>query len=163
MVKLIGAVMTGAACGYFGFRASYDMKKRAESLSDIEVSLELLEGEIAFTQSELKKAFERADRNGLLRAAGENIEKLGVKKAWSEAVNEYRPRLCLTRADADALLLLGERLGRTDTDDQIKHIKYIKTLIKGQADAAREEYERLGRLYRSGGLLTGIMLVIILI
>lgn len=163
MIKLMGAVMVGASCGYFGFRMSMSLKRRMENLSDIAVSLELLESEISFGQSRLTRAFERVDRNGLFKSAASRIEELGINKAWRAAVEENRTKMCLTDSDADTLLMLGKNLGKTDTDDQLKHIKYIKTIIEGLSREAREEYKRLGKMYRSGGVLAGLMLIIILI
>ena len=46
MVKILGAIMTGFACGYLGFKISFAMKIRAESLNNIITSLEMLESEI---------------------------------------------------------------------------------------------------------------------
>ena len=100
MVKVIGAVRTGFACGYFGFRLSMTVKTRVISLSD---------------------------------------------------------------ADSDILLMLGKNIGKTDTDDQLKNIRYIKTMIGEQEKQAQGEYSRFGKLYQSGGVLVGLMLVIILI
>ena len=45
MVKILGAIMTGFACGYLGFKISFAMKIRAESLNNIITSLEMLESE----------------------------------------------------------------------------------------------------------------------
>ncbi len=163
MVKVIGAVMTGFACGYLGFRLSMTMKTRLKNLIDIYTSLEMLESEINFSVNKLKKAFERIDRNGLFLSAAENMEKDGAKKAWTDAVNKNKERLCLTDADSDILLVLGKSIGRTDTDDQLKNIKYVKSMINAQKDAAQAEYKRFGKLYSSGGVLAGLMAVIILI
>lgn len=163
MVRILGAVMVGAACGYFGFRMSLSLKKRTKSLADIAASLEMLESEINFGANKLKKAFMRVDRNGLFTAAAQGIEEKGIKNAWSDAVNMSKTSLCLTDADSDILLMLGKNIGKTDTEDQIKNIKYIKTMINGQEKQAVSEYDRFGKLYRSGGILVGLMLVIILI
>lgn len=163
MVKLVGAVMTAFACGYFGFYISTNLKTRMTSLSEIVSSLEMLESEINFSINRLKKAFERIDKNGLFKSASEKIDEIGIKKAWENAIENNSGRLCITDSDKDILLMLGKNLGKTDTDDQIKNIKYIKTMIASQAKQATEEYNRLGKLYRSGGVLVGVMAVIILI
>ena len=55
MVKILGAVMTGFACGYLGFKISFAMKIRAESLNNIITTLEMLESEINFSMNKLKK------------------------------------------------------------------------------------------------------------
>lgn len=163
MVKILGAVMVGCACGYLGLKKSLTLKRRAKSLLDISVSLEMLESEISFSVNKLKKAFMRVDRNGIFSAAAEDMDEKGVKKAWETAVNSSKSRLCLTDADEDILMMLGKNIGKTDTDDQIKNIKYIKKMISEQCKQAEGEYNRLGKMYRNGGVLAGLMLIIILI
>ncbi|MCD8180329.1 MAG: stage III sporulation protein AB [Firmicutes bacterium] len=163
MVKILGAVMTGAACGCFGFKLSLSMKTRVKSLADIAASLEMLESEISFSVNKLKKAFARADRNGLFTSAADNMEENGIDRAWTEAVDKNKSRLCLTSADSDILLMLGKNIGRTDAEDQIKNIKYIKAMVKEREKQAQSDYDRFGKLYRSGGVLIGLMIIIILI
>lgn len=163
MVKIIGAVMTGLACGYFGFRFSATLKMRAKTLADIVTSLEMLESEIFFSRNKLKKAFLHVDRCGIFSDAANEMEENGIKRAWKHAVEKNQTRLCLTNSDAEILYTFGKNIGKTDTDDQIKNIKYIKTMIKEQEKQASGEYSRFGKLYRSGGVLVGLMIVIILI
>lgn len=163
MVKILGALMTGIACGYFGFRMRMTLKTRAANLALIRSSLETLEGEIHFGKNRLKKAFERADHNGLFTLAAENIEKMGAREAWSDAVNKTADKLCLTDADREAILLLGQNIGRTDCEDQIKNIRYVKSLVAAQYEQAEGEYQKRARLYSGGGMLIGALLVIILI
>ena len=151
MVKILGAIMTGFACGYLGFKISYAMKIRAESLNNIITSLEMLESEINFSMNKLKQAFMRVDKCGLFKFAAEN------------AVNECSTKLSLKDADKDILMTLGKNIGRTDTDDQIKNIKYIKSMIAEQEKQAQSEYRRFGKMYRNGGVLVGLLIVIMLI
>ena len=158
MVKILGAIMTGFACGYLGFKISYAMKIRAESLNNIITSLEMLESEI-----KLKQAFMRVDKCGLFKFAAENMDEKGVKTAWTNAVNECSTKLSLKDADKDILMTLGKNIGRTDTDDQIKNIKYIKSMIAEQEKQAQSEYRRFGKMYRNGGVLVGLLIVIMLI
>ena len=135
MVKILGAIMTGFACGYLGFKISFAMKIRAESLNNIITSLEMLESEINFSMNKLKQAFMRVDKCGLFKCAAENMDEKGVKTAWTNAVN----------------------------DDQIKNIKYIKSMIAEQEKQAQSEYRRFGKMYRNGGVLVGLLIVIMLI
>ena len=163
MVKILGAVMTGFACGYLGFKISYAMKIRAESLNNIITSLEMLESEINFSMNKLKQAFMRVDKCGLFKFDAENMDEKGVKTAWTNAVNECSTKLSLKDADKDILMTLGKNIGRTDTDDQIKNIKYIKSMIAEQEKQAQSEYGRFGKMYRNGGVLVGLLIVIMLI
>ena len=163
MVKILGAIMTGFACGYLGLKISYAMKIRAESLNNIITSLEMLESEINFSMNKLKQAFIRVDKCGLFKFAAENMDEKGVKTAWTNAVNECSTKLALKDADKDILMTLGKNIGRTDTDDQIKNIKYIKSMIAEQEKQAQSEYRHFGKMYRNGGVLVGLLIVIMLI
>ena len=163
MVKLLGAIMTGFACGYFGFRLRMNLKTRLISLTNIVTSLEALESEINFSVNKLKKALTRADTNGLFTLAAEKTEERGAEKAWKEAVREMSQKLCLCGADCDALTLLAGSLGKTDCGDQIKNIRYVKSLISAQRSQAETEYTKYGKLYSSGGVLIGAFIVIALI
>ena len=96
-------------------------------------------------------------------ATAENMDEKGVKTAWTNAVNECSTKLSLKDADKDILMTLGKNIGRTDTDDQIKNIKYIKSMIAEQEKQAQSEYSRFGKMYRNGGVLVGLLIVIMLI
>lgn len=163
MVKILGALMTGFACAYLGMRMRMTLRCRADNLEALVSSFEALEGEIHFGMNRLKKALSRADRNGLFALAAEKLEKSGAEEAWRNAVTAMSDKLCLTGADCEALLLLGRSIGKTDSEDQIKNIRYVKSLISAQSAAAREEYRRRAKLCSSGGLLIGALAVIILI
>lgn len=162
MMGVIGAVMSGAACGYFGIRMRLNLKTRCQSLSDIYESLEALEGEIRFGMNRLKRAFEIADRNGLFLEAAANIECDGARRAWSDAVMSMQDRLRLADADVSALLSLGSSIGKTDSEGQITSIRYVKSLIASQLEAAKEDYGRRAKLYSSGGFLIGALVVLAL-
>lgn len=163
MFKALGAVMTGAACAYFGFKGASALKKRAASLAEIISSLEMLESEIAFGLSRLSDALMRADTNGFFAAAAQKVGETGARTAWETALDENCDRLCLTDADCDILLTLGKTLGKTDAEDQIKNIRCAKALLGENEKAARGEYARCGKLFCGGGVLVGLMIIIILI
>ena len=165
--KIIGAVIIEAACGFSGFYASERLKKRHKYLGNIISALSLLETEINFGANKLKKAFaaidEMTDTCGLFSAAAGTLERDGIRRAWSDAVNEKRRDMCLTDGDAEILELFGGRLGMTDTENQLKNIGHTKELLKVLEEKAAEDYSRSGKLYRSGGVLVGLFLILMLI
>lgn len=164
-MKLIGAAMVFIVCAYCGFSLSDHLKKRQTYLGNIITALNLLETEISFGGSRLKRAFTRldeaADTRGLFKTAADRTETLGIKKAWREAVTEKQDELRLSDTDAEVLMSLGERLGMTDTENQVKNIRYVKNRLEGQLTAARSEYGSMGKVLRSGGILAGLFLVLI--
>lgn len=166
-MKLVGATVIFIVCAYAGFSLSDRLKKRCVYLRNVCTALNLLETEIAFGGSRLKQAFIRldsaADTRGLFKTAAEKTEELGIKRAWQESVEEKQEELRLTEKDTEVLKSLGGRLGMTDTENQIKNISYAKKQLEAQISQAEGEYERTGRLYRSGGILVGLFLILILI
>lgn len=165
-MRFAGAVMIFAVCVYGGFSFSDVMKRRCVYLRNVIAALSLLETEITFGGSRLAQAFIKldgaADTRGLFKAAAENAELTGIKKAWKKAVKSRQGELCFTESDAQALMSLGERLGMTDTENQVKNIQYVKKQLELQLGSAEGEYDRLGRLYRNGGILVGAFLILLL-
>lgn len=164
MLKLIGSFMIGGACVYLGFKRNLNMKKRLSSLQNIQNKLSLLESEIGFRGVDLKEAFLNIDNsNGIFSDAANHIEDEGIKKAWSNSVKKHCSKYCFTEGDADTLFMLGQRLGMTDTENQIKHINSIKNILDIHIKAAQYDVEHFSRLYSGGGVLTGIFLILILL
>ena len=165
MFKLIGAVMICAACTYLGIRKSALLKGRSVSLSNAVTALGYLETEMSFCANDLKLAFLNIDKStdtkGLFKDAADRLEEYGIKKAWTYAV--LKNDMPLADADRELLLMLCTKLGMTDLKNQLKHIGYIKELLSAQAQNAENEYRRLGKIYGSGGLLTGIFIILVII
>lgn len=162
MLKLIGSIMIGASCVYLGVRRSISFKKRYSSLVDFQNAISVLSTDIAFRETELKEAFINTD-NAIFKEAAKYIENDGIKSAWSKAVKQCSSRLCLTEGDCDTVLMLGKRLGMTDTENQIKNLEGVKNMLDLHIRAASYDAERLCRLYAGGGVLTGLFLVLMLI
>lgn len=162
MIGIVGAVLTGVTCALLGFKMSASLKKRVTSLNSIINSLEILESEINFGMNKLKQAFLRLD-NHIFDVVAKNMECMGIREAVLAAVCECENELCFKKEDSDALVMLGENIGRTDVENQIKNIMYIKSILSDNQRKAKDEYERFGTLYRNGGILVGLMIVTILI
>lgn len=164
ILKLIGAVMICAACTYIGIKKSGELKGRYKSLRNIGTALGYLETEIGFCSNDLKRAFINIDRGtdtcGLFKDAADKIEEYGIKKAWAYAV--LKSSMPILDSDRELMLMLGEKLGMTDTKSQLKHIGYVKELVNAQSESAESEYGRLGKIYRSGGLLAGLFIILVI-
>lgn len=165
-MKLVGAVIIFLSCLIIGFRESDRLKKRTAYLKNVQTALNLIETEISFGKNHLKRIFEgiekSADCCGLFSETAENIEKSGIKKSWNKSLSDKKDELCLKNDDLEALMTLGNQLGMTDAENQIKNIRYIRELLEKNAQEAEGEYNRLGRLYRSGGIMAGLLLILLL-
>lgn len=157
--------MIGAVCAYMGIMRSNEMKNRCVMLERLISAFEMLETEIRFNRTEIKKAFLNTEKAlpmyGFLKTAAENMDKLGIKKAWENAADKCLRSL--SDVDRNAVKILSSKLGMTDAEGQIKQLEYVKNILKHQAGEAEKEYKRLGRLYRSGGVLAGAFIVLVLL
>lgn len=163
MLRLVGAVMIILAGSALGFLKADRMKKRTETIGGIITGLGLLETDIAYGKKALSESLlEIGEVCGikLFLDTAEKMGEVGVKAAFLEAAEgeEY-----LNLADKDALLELSGILGMTDTASQKKAIKRAVSVLSARENEAREEYKRLGKLYRECGVLGGILGAVILI
>lgn len=167
MLKIMGSIMIGGSCIYFGLRRSARFRKRYSCLKKLKNSLSLLETEIAFKGTELGPALESADQGsgicGLFAEAAKNIKKSGIRASWSNAVKKCAPRMCLTPGDIDTLMMLGQRLGMTDTENQVKNIAAVRNMLDIHINAAKYDTEHFCRLYTGGGVLAGVFLILVLL
>ena len=133
---------------------------------NIRTALTALESEIVFSSYYLKHALLNIEKicecGGFFAEAAENIEEMGVAKAWKKAVLDSRKNLGLKESDAEILVGFGENLGRTDREQQTKNIKHLQVLLERAQHEADEDYQRSARLYRSMGILGGIFIAVIL-
>ncbi len=58
MVNIIGAMLTGIACGYLGLKKCEDMKKRVKSLEDITLPLRYSKAKYLFHKTNLQRHFQ---------------------------------------------------------------------------------------------------------
>ena len=167
MMRIIGALMIISASGAAGMRMSEGLKKRADTLDELIAALNHLKANICFSDAALEKALRRAGEavscGELFFTAADNMKHSGVNEAWNAAVRGGADRFCLKSADVSALTALGERLGRTDAEDQKRNIDGVLANLGVCRADARSEYEKNGRLFRGGGILCGMLAALLLI
>ena len=163
MLRLIGGFMIIIGGSAVGFLKANALKKRADAIGKIVTGLNLLETNIGYGRKTLKDALSdigKSQEIGLFSETAGCMDKYGIKKALFSALSEEDS---LKDGDKTPIRELGENLGMTDGESQIKAIKRSVAVLLEQKAEAEEEYRRLGKLYREGGVLGGILGAVILI
>lgn len=163
MLRLIGSFMIIVAGSAIGFLKADSLKKRVEELEKIITGLNLLETDIGYGRKDLKEiliAIGESQGIGLFLEIAKCMDEIGIKKAVCSALLEEES---LKPTDIAPILELGENFGMTDVTSQIKAIKRTVSVLSERKSEAEEEYKRLGKLYREGGVLGGILGAVILI
>ena len=164
MHRLVGAVLIILAGSMLGFLKSDSLKKRVDGIGKIITGLGLLQTDISYGRKNLKSALQSIGEHqeiDLFKRIAKEIDKNGIREAVSIALSEDGQYLL--EKDKVPVLALAENLGMTDCGNQEIAIKRaMASLDEAKADA-EAQYERLGRLYLSSGVLGGILVAIILI
>lgn len=167
MLRMAGAMITGGVCAYYGFAAADRLVRRRRFLNEMLTALSVLETEISFGHNELGLIFARLDKNkalcGFFGCCRSGMADKGIKRAWEDALEDVTDRVCLKNDDVSALLSLGTEIGMSDIRGQSRTIKRASELLRACCADADESSARLGRVYRSCGVLTGIFIVLALI
>lgn len=172
MLKWVGAAMVLFAGTAYGFAKAARYARRPKELRQLGAALTTLESEIVFGMSPLPAAFERVASAAqrpvslLFQEAAERMRDFGNEKTagecWSEAVHALWPRTSLQEAEKASLISLAPTLGVTDRDDQAKHLRLARAQLLTEEEAAREEYARYGKMWRSLGALSAALVVILM-
>lgn len=163
MFKFAGAVLIVCASAVWGFAASERLKKRRCELTRTISALCILENEIMYGKRDIKSVLRTAgELQGLemFKKGAERTEKVGIRNGLASAVTENN---ALLGTDKEILYMLAERLGMTDTEEQVKNIRHAAGLLEAAEKDAEREYGKSGKLYRTGGILAGCAAVILLL
>ena len=164
MFKLAGAVLIISAFGLWGFSKSEKLKTRNESLLNIISALALLENEISYAQKSMRDALLQIGtltNIPLFTAVSKNIGTSDMQEVFSSALSNCN--MSLSKSDNQTLLEFSQSLGGLDCVSQIKSILHTKELLKMAQNEAYEEYKKYSRLYRSTGILLGVLFSLILL
>lgn len=171
MIKLIGAMCVIMAGTLLGFYQALQLSARPRQLRQALQSLQRLETEILYGFTPLPEALRAVADAGsapvaeLFAVAAERLDAPDagtVQECWRQTVHDIWPRTAMKRTEQEALLQLGSVLGRSDRGDQAKHLKLAAGVLAAEEAEAAEDYRRYGKMWRSLGLLSGVLIVILM-
>lgn len=172
VLKWIGAALILFAGTVYGFAQAAKYARRPKELRQLGNALLTLESEIVYGVSPLPTALERVASSvpkpvSLIfsDAAARMRERQAERTAgdsWTEAVQSAWPRLSLMEPEKASLLALAPMLGVTDREDQAKHLRLAVAQLRAEEDAAREEQQRYEKMWRSLGVLSAALIVILM-
>ncbi|SMG27944.1 stage III sporulation protein SpoIIIAB [Paenibacillus aquistagni] len=172
MFKIMGAAMIIAAATAIGWVQSSSYASRVRQIRQMIHALERLETSIMYGYTPLDEAFRdlshqaAAPLKQVFGYASDLMQsRAGVttaKDAWEKALHVYKGRLSMKDQDLRILYELGASLGVSDREDQRNHLRHAVKRLEQEESAARDDYLQFGRMSKSLGVLSGIMLVILM-
>jgi len=171
IVKLIGGLFIVAATSLIGILKANEYENRTSSLRELVCLLQMLETEICYKSNILCDALLNCAKAKIESNVGiffkETAELLKIRKmtsteAWDKALNENLKYTSLKEEDAEILKNLGNSLGTSDYDGQIKNIRFVLKQLEVQISKADIDCIKYQSMYKKLGVLGGIALVVML-
>lgn len=167
ILKYINICLIIVVSAYIGFYKSKKFSDRVKNLKDFKSSLSVFKSKIEFTYEPIKDIFEEISRvvyqekENVFKSFCESKNSEDVSLAWNEAVENSN--LCLKDDDKEILCLLGKMLGKTDKTGQISQIDLVDNFLDKQISDSEEEKRKNEKLYKTLGVIGGLVIAIILV
>lgn len=171
-LKLCGLLILGGTGTYYGFYRAARYIARTQQLRQLMSFLQALEMHIAYAGTILPQALAQAAATvhdpvaAVFRTVAYRVGEAGrltPSQALTQTLREKSGDLALQAPELDVLAHLGECLGRSDRQDQVKHLRLAQQQLLVIAQEAAIEQERNVRLWRYLGACSGAAMVILLL
>lgn len=164
---MTGSLLVFLSCSILGFYRAHLLQRRVAWIRASIHGLQRLETEIAFAATPLQMALLRVARvsaeDGDFFAGWSAVDdESNVRSDWRRCIEHLRRSAFLHATELEALRELGETLGSSDRDDQVKHLRLTMQQLSAAADQAAEDCRRFRSMWRSLGVLGGALVVLLL-
>lgn len=171
LVKILGSIIIMLCAVKIGFEEAGKFTIRVNEIRDFQTALLSLKGEISFCRTPMSDALTNASKSlktavaELFKLAGAELKSASITaaEAWERAVAKNSHRLSLKGDDLYIIESFGNLLGASDTAGQLENIELAMSRLSLCENQALEDERRHGRLYRSLGIIGGIVLAVIFI
>jgi len=170
MLRLVGAAMLLTASAALGFGAAGTLNARVYELENLILSLKTMEWELADRLAPLPELLRRSSSciSGVVKdfyllciSGLEHRREAPFSQIWQEAAESIP--FHLDEHELSQLENLGSTLGRYDVTSQCAALRETREKLNVLLEKAREQKERMGRVYGTMGLASGALLVIVLL
>lgn len=171
MLKLAGAICIVFAGTMLGFFQALSLAQRPRQIRHLIQALQRLETEITYGFTPLPDALRSiaATLTGPLSAMlGQAADGLAdgrggtASESWQRAVEGCWNRTAMKSSERDIVRQLGFSLGQSGREDQTKHLRLAISQLQAEEASASDEQKRYGSMWRSLGLLAGVLIVILM-
>ena len=160
-------ILIFALSSAIGITISKIYENRAKELKEFKNILNIMKTKIKFTYEPLQEVFkEIAKENStkiekIFGKMANQITYAQVSEVWTNCIQEAD--ICINQEDKDVLKKLGKLLGQTDVEGQVSEIDVTQGFLDVQIEKAEEEKKKNQKMYKTLGVVIGLVFVIILI
>ncbi|TCZ77447.1 stage III sporulation protein AB [Paenibacillus albiflavus] len=171
LLKLMGSVFLLFAGTMFGFYQAMQYARRPKQIRQLIGVIQRLETEVSYGLTPLPDALLTVSRqsaepiSGMLSRAGTELrarDGRSMREIWEGVIGETWNRSSMKKVEKEITLELGYMLGRSDSTDQVKHLRLAASQLQVEEAAALEDQRRYEKMWRSLGVLVGALAVILM-
>ncbi|MDP5275673.1 stage III sporulation protein SpoIIIAB [Chengkuizengella axinellae] len=172
MLNLIGAIFIIFSGTMIGFYQANQYINRPKQIRHMIHALQRLETEIHYGFTPLPDALEKIsniipDPIGTIfyQIKQQLVDHIGatVIDTWQEVFSRNWRKTAFKNVEKEMILQVGSSLGISDREDQIKHLRLAITQLQSEEEMAKDEQNRYAKMWRSLGMLIGVLVVIIML
>ena len=121
---------------------------------------------IKFTYEPLAEIFKQISKDNesevekIFGQMANQITYYQAKDVWENCIQDAD--ISIKQEDKDILKKLGKLLGQTDIEGQISEIEVIENFLDMQIENAEDERKKNQKMYKTLGIVAGLVFVIIL-
>lgn len=163
--KIIGSAIVIISAVTLGILKSDEYENRVRYLESMQLCILQLENEMRYVQTPIFDAMKKISANAhitiakiLCEASKQNSSGETVNKIWAKSVKTFSKELFCE--DIELFLSLGECLGNTDLEGQIKSINLFETKLNQVIQKAQKTSDKNKKLYKNLGLYSGILIAV---
>ncbi len=168
-IKIIISLAILCITSYIGIEMASALKSREEILTDYITFLRLLQNEMIYMANSLPVSFEMARQRlssplkDVIGAIALDMSEYGTDKIDVSITNNVNTLEALNDYDKDIIISTMKNLGRSDIDSQNNIIENTVTIIEKQIKEANINKVKNSKVYRTIGVITGLIIVVIFI
>lgn len=168
-IKIIISIAILCITSYIGIEMSKSLKAREEILTDFITFLRLLQNEMIYMANSLPVSFEISRQRlssrlkDVIGAIALDISEYGSNKVDMSITNNVNTLEELNDYDKDIIISTLKNLGRSDIDSQNNIIENAICIIQKQIKEANTKKVKSSKVYKTVGVITGLIIVVIFI
>lgn len=149
-----------------GILISKSYENRVIELKEFKNVLNIMKTKIKFTYEPLAEIFKQISKDNqtnverIFGQMANQITYYPTKDVWENCIQDAD--ISIKQEDKDILKRLGKLLGQTDVEGQISEIEVTQSFLDTQIEKAEEEKKKNQKMYKTLGIVTGLVFVIIL-
>ena len=141
-------------------------ENRVLELKEFKNILNIIKTKIKFTYEPLAEIFKQISKDGkteiekIFGKMASQLEYIQVREVWENCIQEAD--ISIKQTDKNVIKRLGNLLGQTDVEGQVSEIEVTQNFLDMQIEEAEEEKKKNQKMYKTLGIVFGLVFVIIL-